>query len=224
MNDSFFGVWREIRRARKQGLKAIQQRQRKRLAEMVAFARANSPYYRDLYKGLPDHIEDPTMLPVTDKKKLMARFDDWVTDRDVTIEKVRPFVENPDLFGKQFQGQYLVITTSGTTGTRGIFLVDQRSLSVFGSLFLSMLRAWLGARDISRIVKNGGRIGLLLASGTPTITGVSITRFGSYLGKAMRSPSVHMPLPELVAELNKFQPAVLMSSGTMTKLIAGEQE
>jgi len=224
MNDSFFGVWRDIRRARKQGLKAIQQRQRKRLAEMVAFARANSPYYRDLYKGLPDHIEDPTMLPVTDKKKLMARFDDWVTDRDVTIEKVRPFVENPDLFGKQFQGQYLVITTSGTTGTRGTFLVDQRSLSVFGSLFLSMLRAWLGARDISRIVKNGGRIGLLLASGTPTITGVSITRFGSYLGKAMRSPSVHMPLPELVAELNKFQPAVLMSYGTMTKLLAGEQE
>ncbi len=35
---------------------------------------------------------------------------------------------------------------------------------------------------------------------------------------------MHMPLPELVAELNKFQPAVLMSYGTMTKLLAGEQE
>ncbi len=154
----------------------------------------------------------------------MARFNDWVTDRGVIIEKVRPFVENPDLFGKQFQGKYLVITTSGTTGTRGIFLVDQRSLSVIGPLFLSMLRKWLGAHEISRIVKNGGRICLALASGTPTITGVSITHFGSYLGKAMRSPSVHTPLPELVAELNKFQPAVLMSYGTMTKLLAGEQE
>ncbi len=183
MNDSFFGVWRDIRRARKQGLKAIQQRQRKRLAEMVAFARANSPYYRDLYKGLPDHIEDPTMLPVTDKKKLMARFDDWVTDRDVTIEKVRPFVENPDLFGKQFQGQYLVITTSGTTGTRGIFLVDQRSLSVFGSLFLSMLRAWLGARDISRIVKNGGRIGCCLQAAPPPSPGSASPASVRTLGK-----------------------------------------
>ncbi len=39
------------------------------------------PYYKELYQGLPDRIEDPKLLPVTDKKKLMARFDDWATDR-----------------------------------------------------------------------------------------------------------------------------------------------
>jgi len=224
MSENILWLWHDIHRARKQGLEAIRQRQRERLAGMVSFARANSPYYRERYQGLPERVENPALLPVTDKKKLMARFDDWVTDRDVTIEKVRPFVENPDLFGKHLLGKYLVITTSGTTGTRGIFLIDQHSLSVIGPLFLSMLREWLGARDICRIVKSSGRTSLVLASGTPTITGVSISRFGSYLGKSMRSPSVHTPLPELVAELNKFQPAVLMSYGTMTKLLAGEQE
>lgn len=75
MNESFLRLLRDVRRARKQGLAAIEQRQRARLADMVAFARDNSPYYRELYKGLPDRIEDPTLLPVTDKKKLMARFD-----------------------------------------------------------------------------------------------------------------------------------------------------
>lgn len=224
MSENILWIWRDIRRARKEGLDAIRQRQGKRFAEMVAFARVNSPYYRELYQGLPERVENPALLPVTDKKKLMARFDDWVTDRDVTIDKVRPFVENRNLFGKQFLDKYLVITTSGTTGTRGIFLVDQHSLSVIGPLFLKMFGSWLGFRDISRIVLYGGRICLALASGTPTITGVSIARFGSYLGKAMRSPSVHTPLPELVTELNKFQPAVLMSYGTMTKLLAGEQE
>jgi hypothetical protein len=35
---------------------------------MVAHARANSPYYRELYKDLPDRVDDPSMLPVTCKR------------------------------------------------------------------------------------------------------------------------------------------------------------
>lgn len=118
------------RRARRQGAAAIAQRQLARLVEMVAFARTHSPYYRKLYDGLPERIEDPARLPVTSKGELMARFDDWVTDPDVTIEQLRAFVDNPDLIGKQFLGRYTVATTSGTTGTRGLFLLDDRSLAV----------------------------------------------------------------------------------------------
>ena len=55
----------------------------------ISFARAHSPHYRELYQRLPERVEDPTLLPVTTKKELMARFDDWVTDRDVTLDKVR---------------------------------------------------------------------------------------------------------------------------------------
>lgn len=94
-----------------------------RLNEIVAFARANSPYYRDLYRDLPARVEDSRLLPVTDKKQLVARFDDWVTDREVTLEKVRAFIAKPELVGENFLGKYLVGTTSGTTGTPGIFLV-----------------------------------------------------------------------------------------------------
>ena len=224
MNESLFWLLRDTRRARKQGLEALEQRQRARLADLVSFARANSPYYRELYNGVPERVEDPTLLPVTDKKKLMARFDDWCTDRKVTLEKARPFVENPDLFGKQFLGKYLVMTTSGTTGTHGIFLTDKRSQSVAGPLALRMFSTWLGARDILRIIAGGGRIALVLATGTPVGTGVVIARFGPRLGKVIRALSVHAPLPELVAGLNQFQPLILVSYGTVAKLLAGEQE
>lgn len=61
----------DARRARKQGLNAIWQRQRTRLAEIVTYARANSPYYRELYQHLPERIKDPALLPVTSKKILM---------------------------------------------------------------------------------------------------------------------------------------------------------
>lgn len=216
-------LW-DVRRAEKQGIAAIQKRQRARLAELVAFARANSPYYRELYRNLPERVEDPTLLPVTNKKKLMERFDDWVTDREVTIEKVRPFVENPDLFGKQFLDKYLVITTSGTTGTHGIFVVDKPVLSLVGPMFLRWLSRFIGIADIIKIIFRGRRIVSILAKGTPTATGVAISRFGPRLGKRFKELSVHKPLPELVEELNKFQPVILTSYPTVTKLLSSEQE
>ena len=68
MSESVLWLLRDVRRARKQGIAAIEQRQRARLAELVAFARANSPYYRELYEKLPERVEDPTLLPITSKK------------------------------------------------------------------------------------------------------------------------------------------------------------
>ena len=113
---------------------AIKRRWRARLAEMVAHVRANSPYYRELYRDLPERVEDPALLPVTSKKELMARFDDWPTDRDVTMEKVRAFVEDSGLIGERFLDRYTVATTAGTTGTRGIFVMDDRSLAAINGV------------------------------------------------------------------------------------------
>ncbi len=80
---------------------------------MVAFARAHSAYYRELYKGLPDSVEEASLLPVTDKKKLMARFDDWLTDREVTIDKARAFIDKPDLVGEKLLGKYTGLVRVG---------------------------------------------------------------------------------------------------------------
>lgn len=93
MRENSFWLLRNAQCAKKQGPAAIAERQRTQLADMVAFARTHSPYYRELYQGVPDRITDPTLLPVTSKKALMSRFNDWVTDRAVTIEQVRAFDE-----------------------------------------------------------------------------------------------------------------------------------
>lgn len=75
MTEHVAGLIWDAWRTRRNGADAIVERQRARLADMVAHARAHSPYYRELYQGLPERVADPTLLPVTDKKKLMARFD-----------------------------------------------------------------------------------------------------------------------------------------------------
>ena len=51
-------IW-ETRRTLKRRTAAIADRQCARLARMVAFARANSPYYAELYRELPAHVADP---------------------------------------------------------------------------------------------------------------------------------------------------------------------
>lgn len=222
-------VWllRDAHRARKQGPVALAERQRTRLADMVAFARAHSPYYRELYQGLPQRITNPTLLPVTSKKALMLRFNDWVTDRAVTLEQVRAFVDNPDLIGGLFSGKYTVVTTSGTTGTRGIFLLDERTLAVTNTLALRMLSSWLTTGELTKIVARGGRLAMVNAMGGHFASATAATRLrksSKLRAKLIQVLSVHTPLPELVAKLNQFQPAVMAPYASMAALLASEQE
>ena len=202
----------------------VMERQRARLAEAVASARANSPYYRELYAGLPERVEDATLLPVTSKRKLMARFDDWVTDREVTIEKARAFVDNPDLIGERFLGKYTLLTTSGTTGTPGIFLLDDRTMAVTTALMLRLLSAWLDLGDIPRILAGRGRLAMVNAMGGHFASAVAATRLSRQRGKRVRVVPVHTPLEKLVAELNQFRPILLAPYASIGALLASEQE
>ena len=60
---------------------------RKRLRALVDYARRNSPFYGELYGGLGADWTLGDLPPVT-KPELMARFDDVVTDRAVTMARV----------------------------------------------------------------------------------------------------------------------------------------
>jgi phenylacetate-CoA ligase len=227
MTEGFLRMLCDTRRARKHGTTAITERQRDRLAEMVAFARANSPYYRELYQDVPERVDDPTLLPVTSKKDLMDHFDDVVTDREVTLEKVRAFVDDPDLIGERFLDTYTVATTSGTTGMRGVFLQDDRALAVTKALFVRMVSDWLSIGDGARIVANGGRLAMVHATGGhfASATAAARLRKGSWLRhRQIQVFPVETPLSELVAQLNRFQPTIVTPYASMAALLADEQD
>lgn len=224
MSESTLWLVRDTTKARKQGPAGLARRQCARLAEMVAFARARSRYYRALYQRLPAEVRDPAMLPVTNKKELMARFDDWVTDRDVTIEQVRAFIEDSARVGERFLGRYTVAITSGTTGTRGVFVLDDRSLRVTNALAVRMMLDWLRVRDFLRIVARRARLTLVMASGGHYASAVAAARLKKRRGTAVQILSVHTPLPELAAALNGFRPAVLAPYASIGALLASEQE
>lgn len=209
---------------KRRGSRAIAQRQNIRLAEMIAFARSHSPFYRELYRDLPDQIEDVALLPVTEKKMLMERFDEWCTDRAVTLEAAAAVVDDPARIGERFLEKYTLATTSGTTGRRGIFLTDDRTMAIVSAMMLRWIGDWLSPGDILKIVARRGRTAMVMATGGHFASAVAAARLKKRRGSRLEVLSAHMPMAEIVERLNRFQPAMLAPYASMAALLADEQE
>ena len=225
-NEGLLPLLLDVRRAMRNGAEAIAERQRHRLALIVSHARAHSPYFREFYKDVPTTVEHPIALPVTDKKMLMARFDEWATDRDVRLDRARAFASNPELIGERFLGKHTLATTSGTTGTPGIFITDDGAMRVTSAMMLRVLRSWLGVGDLARIVARGRRLAMVADVGHHSATSVAAARLVKSPSRRKRIQvlSVRTPIQQLVAELNEFQPALLAPYASMARLLASEQE
>lgn len=227
MTENTAWLGRDVRRARKEGISAVTRRQRDRLADMVAHARAASPYYRGLYRGLPERVEDPALLPVTNKKSLMGNFDDWATDRAITYERVRAFSDDPDNIGQRFLGKHMVATTSGTSGRRGLFVLDDRYMDVGAALTSRALASFLGPAGLLRATAQGGRFAQLVATGGHYVGFAAYSRTqqaGGWRSKLLRAFPVHTPMPQLVAELNDYRPAFVIGYASTIMLLTAEQE
>lgn len=223
---SALALFRDGCRTLRQGPHALAQRQRERLAAMVDFARTHSPYCRELFRTLPARVEDPALLPVTRKPDLMARFGGWASDPEVTIDRVRAFVADPRRAGERFLGRYLVTTTSGTTGHRGLFLLDDRAAAVVRALSLRAARRTLTPMVTARLLARRVRSAHIVATGGHLAAYSVVVRTGATGRLPSRDSlvlSVHSPLPELVDRLNRHRPAFLAGYATVIALLAGEQ-
>ncbi|MEV5538316.1 hypothetical protein AB0L13_15785 [Saccharopolyspora shandongensis] len=81
----------------------------------------------------------------------------------MTWSAAQEFVADPGSAGRPFAGRYTLITTSGTTGAPGIFVVDQRALAVNVALASRMRGSWLSAAGLAGAVAL--RIRLTCAAG-----------------------------------------------------------
>lgn len=217
---------KDLRRVRRAGAAAVTRLQRARLAEMVDHARQASVYYQEFYRDLPARVDDPSLLPVTDKARLMSRFDDWVTDPRVTLATARGFLADPERIGTPFLGDYLLITSSGTSGQPGVFVQDRRYDAVSEALQTHFLQEMLGLRGIVRVLLGGQRVAALFAVDghyAGFANAQRVRRRAPSAARKLRVFSVHQPLAELVAQLNEFRPALLMGYAGTIALLGAEQ-
>lgn len=103
--------------------------QQQRLKELVAYTKEHSPYFSRLYQGINENTP-LSSLPVTNKVDMIKHFDEWMTDRTITKEKVDSFMLDISNVGKKLDGKYLVYATSGSTGNPCIMLYDDTAINV----------------------------------------------------------------------------------------------
>lgn len=212
------------RRYRKMDAKEKASLQSKRLAQMVAFVREHSPYYRKLYEALPSQ---PTLadFPPTNKRDLMSNWDDWVTDRNVTFAQVSAFMRNLDNVGRKLAGKYLVFSTSGSTGNPLVMLCDKSVNNVMGAV--NIARSFARKDILKRYVLRGGKtIGVFATGGFYLSNGSVRARLLQmpWKKKQMAITSALLPILQIVERLNAFQPAMLGGYPTNLELLIDEQQ
>lgn len=108
--------------------------QQQRLRELVNYAKANSPYFAELYATIVSAFQLPD-LPVTHKVTLMEHFNDWVTDRRLTREMVEEYVDR-DASEDQSKllGDYTALHTSGSTGNPLLMVRDDHRNKIHAQL------------------------------------------------------------------------------------------
>jgi len=204
-----WGIWHTSRRDPSK----IIRDQQTRLAELVAFARTNSPLYRKLYDHRPSQINKLDELPMVTKPQLMVNFDDWVTDPAVTRNNVEAFVADKSRVGQPYLNRYMVWTSSGTTGTPGIFLHDSRALMVYDALVeWRGSPGWVTPRGFRQTLRSGFRMANVVATGGHFAGVAMCNRLPQrypWLSKRIQTFSVLEPLPKLVQaslpdEVNKI--------------------
>lgn len=214
-------------RAERGGPGAVARRGRARLANLVEHARHASPYYRALYRGLPAGVDDPRQLPPVSKHGLMARFDEWVTDREVGLEALRrDHLADESLVGALYLGRYRVFTSSGTSGEPVVLVHDRASWTVAGAVLGVRARRTVLRPDVlGPVLRHGVRAAAVLSTGghfAAVTTAEAMRRRSRRQARRIRVLSVLRPVPQLVAELNAYRPTVLLGFPSTLELLADE--
>lgn len=195
-----------------------------RLASLVEHARAHSPFYRELYRGLPAQVRRPWELPPVDRARLMARFDDWATDRKVARGSLeRHFAAHRA--GELYLGRYHAWKSSGTMGVEGMFVHDAHAVAVYDALVAAQFQAlpWTAAR-VARMAAGGGRSALIAATegSFAAITSWEHLR-RAYPGLDARAFPVTESIRNLAAALERYRPAILAGYPSVLALLAAER-
>ena len=192
--------------------------QRRRLEGLVRHAVERSAFYREHYRNVDlDRVELAALPPVA-KSRLMARFDDWVTDDRLKLADLERHLES--LAGDEsYLGQYRVMATSGSTGRRAVFVYSRAdwrmSLANFARLNERYLDVHPRLPRRLRVATVGATSPLHISARTSLAAAVGINR--------VLRLDARRPMEELAAALDGFRPEFLVGYPSVLALLAHEQ-
>ena len=112
--------------------------QRRQLQLLLTHAAAHSPFHARRLAGIDLTAIDPRQmspLPVMTKAEMMNELDDVFTDRRLTHADVEQALAAAGTEPAVLLGSYLALTSGGSSGQRGVFVLDLPAATQFyGSL------------------------------------------------------------------------------------------
>lgn len=194
------------------------------LRALVRRAKERSPWHRGRLAEIdPETLveEDlPRKVPVMTKGDLMTHWDEIVTDERLSLARAEEHLETHPRDLSYLLDQFIVTSSGGSSGRRGIFVWDLRSLVAF-SLHghTRFIRRYITEHRLG--LPNPQVIAFVGGGSAAHLSFVGYRTF-SYPGVKNRILDVTRPLAELVEELNRIQPTRLDGYPSALSLLAGE--
>jgi phenylacetate-CoA ligase len=187
--------------------------QQQRLEELVRDARERSPFWRG---RLPSGRVRLAELPTLDKAQLMESFDDLVADRRLRRDELLAHLDGAE-GDELYLGEYRVLATSGSSGRKGLYVYGREGWVGILAQFLRY-SDWVGNRPRLprlRVAAVGGASPTHMTQRVAASVDVGLHRIAPL--------AVTLPLPQLVAQLNRFGPDVVNAYPSAAALLAEEQ-
>lgn len=191
----------------------LQKLRQERLRKLLIYAKSNSPWYQKSLAHIDvDNFTEEKLneIPPLNKTILMENWDNIVTDKRLSLELVEKHIatkryNNNKLY---FLNNYHVLSTSGSSGTRGIYIYNREEWNEY---YLYAIRSPLYNKDRSKILINPQR-NFKLAQVV-----IKNTVYAMYaLAKTYSFPNVEnfyvpvtLPLDKIIKKLNQIQPNIL---------------
>lgn len=194
---------------------------------LVRHASNYSPFYRERFRGIDPSRCQPSDLPPLTKSEMMAHFDDLVTDRRIRRAEVERFIADSANLGRYYLQRYAVCHTSGSQGQPA--LVVQEGSDIFLGLAAQLARGREQQESFVMWLFRRIKTPIRLAAVTQKPGFYPSGAVFSYLA-AKRAPiirflhlSVFEPVADLVAQLNEFQPEIIVAYPSALEALAREQ-
>jgi phenylacetate-coenzyme A ligase PaaK-like adenylate-forming protein len=197
--------------------------QRTRLRALLARAVERSPFHAARLAGIDAsrfELADLDRLPIMTKAPMMASFDEIVTDRRLTRDRVEQHLAASVTEAALLHGDYVCLVSGGSSGLRGVFVQTAEEYAEFAA---SVMR-----RAMAVFLSSGGRpaegmvIGMVAAASPVHSSGLAAATATGPPVRMVSAPAT-LPTAMIVERLNAAQPPALIGHATKLAELAGEQ-
>ncbi len=200
----------------------LQEVRNERLRKLLKYVQKHSPWYQKCLAGMNfDFFSENQLheIPPMDKKTLMNHWDEIVTDRRLSLELVEQHIEKMKNDGDTLYllDAYHALASSGSSGTRGIFVYGWEEWIEF-YLYTVRYHVRLAARQ--NPARQWKSAVIVISNSVYAMYSFAKTFKNNRLDE--RYIPVTLPTQQIVDELNTLQPDFLVGTPTTISRLCHE--